>query len=115
MTSKRSTGSILDVFFFKSKSQASSLSTEEMSLVDFADLPTSSRDENTEISSATKISPFIQTSNLSNLNNVSKNDLELENQDDIFDNSNVSSNMDNPISLLQPTNLVISWSSDQNK
>jgi len=45
------------IFFQKkSKSQGSSLSTEEIPLVDFTDLRTGSRDENTEISSASKIS-----------------------------------------------------------
>ncbi len=45
------------IFFLKkSKAQRSSLSTEEIPLVDTTDLRTGSRDENTEISSATKIS-----------------------------------------------------------
>ncbi len=56
MASKRSTGSILDFFSEKSKAQGSSLSTEEIPLLDITDLRTGSRDENTEISSATKIS-----------------------------------------------------------
>jgi hypothetical protein len=53
---KRSAGSILDFFSKKSKAHGSSLSTEEIPLVDITDLRTVSRDENTEISSATKIS-----------------------------------------------------------
>ncbi len=56
MASKRSTGSILDFFSRKSKAQGSSLSTEEIPLVDITDLRTGSRDENTKISFATKIS-----------------------------------------------------------
>ncbi|CAF1413550.1 unnamed protein product, partial [Didymodactylos carnosus] len=43
-----------------------------------------SQDENNEISSATKISTLVETSNLSNLNNVLENNLEHENQDEIF-------------------------------
>ncbi|CAF0953813.1 unnamed protein product [Adineta steineri] len=113
MASKRSSGSILDFFSKKSKAQAPVLSTEEIPLVDFTILPTSSRGENTEISSATKIYPLIETSNLTNLNNVSENDLEHESQDEVFDTSNISSNTDNPIPLLQPANLVTSCSSDQ--
>jgi hypothetical protein len=38
MASKRSTGSILDFFSKKSKAQGSPLSTEEIPLVDIADL-----------------------------------------------------------------------------
>jgi hypothetical protein len=53
----------LILFSKESKGRASSLSTEEISLVDFTDLLTSSRDENTEISSVTKISPLVETSN----------------------------------------------------
>ncbi|CAF1549031.1 unnamed protein product, partial [Didymodactylos carnosus] len=71
-------------FFKKSKAQASSLSTQEIPLVDFSNLPSSSQDENNEISSATKISTLVETSNLSNLNNVLENNLEHENQDEIF-------------------------------
>jgi hypothetical protein len=53
----------LILFSKESKGRASSLSTEEISLVDFTDLLTSSRDENTEISSVTKISPLVETLN----------------------------------------------------
>jgi hypothetical protein len=56
MASKRSAGSILDFFSKKPKTEGSSLSTEEIPLVDITDLQTGSRDENTEVSSATKIS-----------------------------------------------------------
>jgi hypothetical protein len=56
MASKRSAGSILHVFSKKLKAEESSLSAEEIPLVDITDLRTGSRDENTEISSATKIS-----------------------------------------------------------
>ena len=84
MVSKRSAGSIPVFFSKKWKAHASSLSTAEIPLVDCTDLPTSSRDENTEISSATKISPLVETLNLSNLNNVSQNDRDDENQDEYF-------------------------------
>jgi hypothetical protein len=43
-----------DFFSKKSKAQGSSLSTEEIPLVDITDLPIGSQDENTEISFATK-------------------------------------------------------------
>jgi hypothetical protein len=60
MSSKRSAGSILEYFMEKVKGQKSSLSTnvasKEIALIDFTDLPTSSRDKNSEISSVTQVS-----------------------------------------------------------
>ena len=84
MASKRSGGSILG-FFSKSKVQVSSLSTQEIPLVDFSSRLISSHDK---ISSAPKISTVVETSYLSNLNNLS--------QGEIFDSSNVSLTTDSP-------------------
>ncbi len=61
MTPKRPAGSILDFFSKRSKAQASSLLTEEIPLVEFTVPPTSSRDENSRISSANKTSPPVET------------------------------------------------------
>ena len=92
MASKRSVGSIRD-FFSKSKVQVSSLSTQEIPLVDFSYRLISSLDECTKLSSATKFSTIVGTSNL---NNVLENNLEDENQDEVFDSSHVSFNTDKP-------------------
>ncbi len=99
MASKRSAGLILDFFSKRSKPQASSLLTEEIPLVDFTLPPTSSRDENTRISSTNKTSPPVETSNLSNLNGVSEHNLEHENRDEILDVSN--NPVDDPDDLIQ--------------
>jgi len=60
MSSKRSAGSILQYFTKKVTGQKSSLSTGvstgEIALIDFTDLPTSFRDKNSEISSVTQAS-----------------------------------------------------------
>ena len=95
MASKESSGSILDSFFSKSKVQLS-FSTQEIPLVDFSNRLVSSQDENTEISFATKISTVVETSNLSNLNNVLENNLEIENLQEMFGGSHVLLNTDNP-------------------
>jgi hypothetical protein len=56
MSSKRSAGSILQYFTKKVTGQKSSVSTGEIALIDFTDLPTSFRDKNSEISSVTQAS-----------------------------------------------------------
>ncbi len=45
MSSKRSVGSIIEYFTKKAKGQTSSISTEEIPLVDLIDLSTLSQDE----------------------------------------------------------------------
>ena len=70
-------------FFFSKKkvksSSVSCLSTQEIPLVDSINrLIISSQDENTEIFSATKISPVVERSNLLNFNHVQENNLENE-------------------------------------
>ena len=71
------------LFFFSKKkvksSSVSCLSTQEIPLVDSINrLIISSQDENTEIFSATKISPVVERSNLLNFNHVQENNLENE-------------------------------------
>jgi hypothetical protein len=65
MSSKRSAGSILEYFTKTVKGQKSSLSTdvaiEEIGLIDFIDLPTSSRDKNSEIPSVAQVSSDVNS------------------------------------------------------
>ncbi len=75
----------------RSKAQSSPFLTYKILLLDVTDSLTSSRDEISRISSANQTSPLVETSNLSNLNNVSENDFEHRNQDEIFNSFNVSS------------------------
>jgi hypothetical protein len=65
MSSKRSAGSILEYFMEKVKGQKSSLSTDvatkEIALIDFTNLPTSSRGKNSETSCVTQVSTDVNS------------------------------------------------------
>ncbi len=92
MASKRCAGSILEYFAKKIKSTTTSASVEEVSLTDLTDLSTSFRDEAPEALAVNQTSSLVNPLNLSDTNVLLENCDESENQFEIFDNSNRSSN-----------------------
>ncbi|CAF3499711.1 unnamed protein product [Rotaria sp. Silwood1] len=112
MSAKRAAGTIIEYFTKKPKGPTSS-PAEESSLVDFTDVSTSSRDENSEVSSTAHSTQHLDRSSLSKLDNLSNNCHESENRCRPFDDSDQLQNKVTTTSSLQSTTSSISYSSSQ--